>query len=115
MLNPKYFQSRPIYGGVADRKNEASFLVVAYFDPHGLGTVMEHIVSWQRFSRFNLHLLNLWPNKGGKSLAIPESVNLAEFDGIILHNTTTYFAANLTNLDSRLKLKFRNYEGVKVL
>jgi glycosyltransferase involved in cell wall biosynthesis len=115
MTASRYFQNRPIYGGVANRTNEARFLLVACFDPHGIGTIGEYLASWQRFSRFNLHLVNLWPNSGGGPLAIPETVDLRSYDGIILHNTTAYFPANLMNLDSRLRLKFRDYEGVKVL
>ena len=110
-----FLQNRPVYGGNPNRKSEPKFLLVAFFDPHGINTVGEQIASWQSFTRFDFHLLNLWPNPGGGSLAMPDTVDLKAYDGIILHNTTAYFPANLFNLDSRLALKFRDYDGVKVL
>ncbi|WFU66924.1 MULTISPECIES: glycosyltransferase family 4 protein [Bradyrhizobium] len=110
-----FLQNRPFYGGNPNRKSEPKFLLVAFFDPHGINTVGEQIASWQSFTRFDFHLLNLWPNAGGGSLTIPDTVDLNAYDGVILHNTTAYFPANLFNLDSRLSVKFRDYDGVKVL
>jgi glycosyltransferase involved in cell wall biosynthesis len=110
-----FLQDRPFYGGNVNRRSEPRFLFVACFDPNGVGTVGEHIASWQSCTRFDFHLVNLWPNTAGGALAIPDTVDLSSYDGVILHNTTAYFPANLFNLDIRLRLKFRDYDGVKVL
>ncbi|MGY4178315.1 glycosyltransferase involved in cell wall biosynthesis [Bradyrhizobium sp. USDA 4518] len=110
-----FLQNRPLYGGNPNRKGEPKFLLVACFDPHGINTVGEHIASWQSFTCFDFHLLNLWPNPSGGALAMPDTVDLNSYEGVIVHNTTAYFPANLFNLDSRLGLKFRDYDGVKVL
>src|SRR5690242_2464054 len=100
--------SSPALGNWSFHRDVPVLLMVSFWDPCGISTIPEYIVAWQTASRFNIAVLNLFPHSGG-ALAIPASVDLDEFDGIILHPTVSYFPANLFNLDSRLKKKFEVY------
>jgi glycosyltransferase involved in cell wall biosynthesis len=104
------FELRPRLGRVRGKDNRR-FLLVCYFDPSGVATVCQYIGLWQRASRFQIDILNLWPS----SRCIPGSVTLNEFDGCILHSTVSYNPDQLVRLDQRLKPGFAEYDGVKVL
>ena len=54
----------PIYGRRPLGHRDHSLLLVAFFDPNGIGTIPEGIQSWQGASRHELTLVNLWPGRG---------------------------------------------------
>jgi glycosyltransferase involved in cell wall biosynthesis len=106
--------ARPLLGNWHFRRDVPTFLMVAYWDPCNISTIPAYVAAWQEASRFNVAVLNLWPGSGGP-LAIPSSVDLDDFDGVILHPTVAYFPANLFGLDTRIAKRFDEYEGLKIL
>src|SRR5258707_1421177 len=104
---------RPILGR-RPRPGAARFLFICWYDPHGVATVYENIAMWQQFSEFELSILNLWPSRG-HLLMLPATVDLAEFDGIIIHAAVAYSFDNLNVLDLRLDRPVGHYDRVKVL
>jgi glycosyltransferase involved in cell wall biosynthesis len=106
--------SAPLFGYQPGRKSIARLLMVCWFDPTGINTVRENIVVWQRFSRFDIEILNLWPGRGGL-LTIPSTVDLGDYGGIIVHCAVSYSLANLRALDRALVRPFEHYDGVKIL
>ena len=104
---------RPLLGRRA-RPGAARFLLVCFYDPTGIATVYENVTMWQRLSEFELEILNLWPTRGAR-LNLPPTLELAAFDGIIIHAAVSYTFDNLEALDSTLARPFEQYDGVKVL
>jgi glycosyltransferase involved in cell wall biosynthesis len=107
------FQLRPKLG-IVRRRHSKRFLLVCFFDPNGIATVCENISLWQQLSRYRVEVLNLWPGTGDH-LAIPRTVGLEDFDGVILHSTVSYSAENLFSLDKRLDRDFSQWDGIKIL
>ena len=107
-------EARPRLGRLRRRPGAARFLLVCFYDPNGIATVYESIALWQRLSEFDLEVLNLWPTRGDW-VRLPPSLDLAEYDGVIIHAAVSYTFGNLAALDSRLARPFDEYEGVKVL
>lgn len=110
---PPAAPARPVLGR-RPRPGAARFLFVCWYDPNGVATVCENIAMWQQFSEFELEILNLWPSRG-HPLVLPASLDLAEFDGIIIHAAVAYNFENLHALDTQLARPFERYDGVKVL
>jgi glycosyltransferase involved in cell wall biosynthesis len=106
--------SRPIPGERPFGKKNGRVLLVAYFDPNGLRTVVESIHAWQFHSRYEVVVVNLWPG-GSSYLALPASLTLSDYNAVVVHPTVSYFAHNLANLDRNLSEGFAAYDGVKVL
>ena len=46
---------------------------------------------------------------------LPATIDLSEYDGVIIHAAVSYSFENLDTLDSRLPQPFEQYDGVKVL
>ena len=115
MQSNNFFELRPVLGGLPEKRRAPKFLLVAFFEPHGINTITEYVANWQRFTKFNFIIANLWPNRAGGSLALPSDIDLVEYDGIVLHPTVSYFPANLLALDQNLKCKLKDYTGLKVL
>jgi glycosyltransferase involved in cell wall biosynthesis len=107
-------EARPRLGRSTGRPGAARFLLVCFYDPNGIATVYEGIERWQRFSRFELEILNLWPTRGDW-LRLPPSLDLAEYDGIVIHPAVSYSFGNVAALDTGLARPFEQYDGVKVL
>ena len=107
-------EARPRLGRSTRRPGAARFLLVSFYDPNGIITVYEGIELWQRLSEFELEILNLWPTRGDW-VRLPASLDLAAYDGIIIHAAVSYTFGNVAALDSRLARPFEQYDGVKVL
>jgi hypothetical protein len=90
-------------------------LFVASFDPEGLKSISENIREWCQTSRFRFDLLNLSDFPGRSGLTIPGWIDLKVYSGIVLHCTTSYSPENLNTLDRRIRTKFSEYEGLKIL
>ena len=105
---------RPLLGRRNGRSGRARFLLVCWYDPHGIATVYENIALWQRLSEFELQIVNLWPTRGDR-LCLPEGLDLNEYHGIVLHATVSYAFDNLEALDLQLARPFEQYDLVKVL
>jgi glycosyltransferase involved in cell wall biosynthesis len=106
-------EARPLLGR-RGRPGAARFLLVCFYDPTGIATVYENVAMWQRLSEFELEVLNLWPTHGAR-LRLPRMLELADYDGIIIHAAVSYTFGNLKALDSTLTRPFEEYDGIKVL
>src|SRR6184192_115364 len=99
--------ARPVLGRRIGRPRAARFLFICWYDPQGVATVCENIAMWQQFSEFELEILNLWPSRE-HPLVLPVTVDLTEFEGIIIHAAVAYSFANLSALDSKLTRPFEH-------
>ncbi len=106
--------TKPLLGRRWGRPGAARFLVMCWYEPHGITTVYENIAMWQRLSEFELEILNLWPTRG-HPLVLPPTIDLSEFDGVIIHAALSYSFENLNALDSQLGRPFEHYVGVPSL
>ncbi|MFZ2099577.1 MAG: glycosyltransferase, partial [Oricola sp.] len=68
----------------------------------------------QRLSYYNIEVLNLWMSDTG-TLAIPRSVDLRQYEGLIIHPTVSYNPENIARLDRHLSVKLKDWPGVKIL
>lgn len=91
------------------------FLMIAYFDPKGLGTIVDNVNSWVRLSNYNFDIVNLFGSMGELGLELPRSLDLDHYDGIVIHSTVAYNPANLRSLDRHLKTKISEFFGLKIL
>lgn len=106
--------ARPLLGRRREGAGAGRFLFVCWYDPHGVATVYENIGSWQRLSEFALEIVNLWPIRGHRP-SLPATIDLSEYDGVIIHAAVSYSFETLDALDSQLPRPFEQYDGVKVL
>lgn len=90
-------------------------LLVAMYDPKGIPTIYEQIDQLCALSVFRFDLLNLWRLPSTAGLEIPASIDLAHYDGLLIHCTTSYNVANLVSLDRRLRTKIAEFKGLKIL
>jgi glycosyltransferase involved in cell wall biosynthesis len=105
---------RPKLGRLSGRHPHDRFLFVCFYDPAGIATIFENIALWQKYSRYALEVLNLWPLRSA-FLQIPSDIDLNEYAGIIIHCTVSYNPENLASLDADFRKPLENYDGVKVL
>jgi glycosyltransferase involved in cell wall biosynthesis len=101
--------------GYRPGRSQGRLLMVCFYDPNGIPTVYENIANWQQFSRFRIDVVNLWPGRNGALLSLPESLDLAQYAGVIIHSTVSYFPHNLYALDQRLDRPFEEFDGLKIL
>lgn len=85
-------------------------LLMAYFDPLGLLTIQESIRNIKWLSRHEVVILNVFPD-----VRHQHNIQLAAFDGVIIHNTLAYFPQTVHRVEAALQVKFSEYEGIKVL
>lgn len=106
--------AEPVLGQRFGQKSGQKLLVVSFYDPNGLLTIRESIAALQRMSRHTIDVANLWPG-GGDWLALPDTFDLREYDGIIIHPTVSYNPENVAQIDRKMSIRLRDYRGVKVL
>ncbi|KAB0675917.1 glycosyltransferase family 1 protein [Aureimonas leprariae] len=106
--------SKPVFGSRPFGKRDARLLIVAYFDPNGIETIPQSIEAWQRHSRHEIVLFNLWPGRAGQVL-LPSTLALREFDGVIVHPTVSYHPSIVEGLDALLPRGLAEFDGVKIL
>jgi glycosyltransferase involved in cell wall biosynthesis len=107
-------RTKPIFGSKPFGRRDRKLLLVAYFDPNGIDTIPQGIEAWQRLSRHEIVLLNMWPGRAGQVL-LPEALELDAFDGIIVHPTVSYLPSTVETIDAAMKRGLRDFDGVKVL
>ncbi len=108
------FSQKPRLGGRREGTKRGRLLFVCFFDPNGISTVYENIALWQACSEYELRVLNLWPGRGGY-LQIPSTIQIDDYDGVLVHSTASYFTANLHALDTAIDRRFARYDGMKIL
>jgi glycosyltransferase involved in cell wall biosynthesis len=104
----------PYFGRRWTKIGAPRLLLICHFDPHGPETVTENIALFQSGSRFNIHVLNLFPIPSGRP-SIPAQCDFNDFDVIFIHCTIAYDPSNLFALDSNRKQGLATYDGLKVL
>ena len=107
-------EEAPILGNRPFGKRDKRLLLVCWYDPTGIRTVIQSISRLQASSRHELVIANVWRSRRG-TLALPSGIDLTDFDGVILHHTATYYPGNLKIVDANLARKFKDYDGVKIL
>ncbi|WP_231859958.1 glycosyltransferase [Bordetella parapertussis] len=94
-------------------KRAERFLLVCYFDPNGIETVIDNIQHLKTYSQFSIEIFNLFGSTS--PLSEGRMVNLDRYDGIILHNTISYNPVNLEAIDQRFTPSLKDFDGVKVM
>lgn len=105
---------RPRLGRWLPGKRGNRFLFVCFYDPAGIMTVYQDIALWQQYSSHNIEVLNLFPSRD-RVLSLPATIDLRDYDGVVIHCTASYHPDNLATLDRNLVVPFDKYDGVKVL
>ena len=88
-------------------------LLICFFDPSGINTVPENIAYLQQFSRISIDIINFYGRKA--PFQFDTNFILANYDVIVFHNTITYSIENISKIDERLKIKLKEYDGLKVI
>lgn len=88
-------------------------LLLCHFDHRGIVTVPQNIAFLQRFSKFEIDVYNFLGCN--KPYRLPESFDLGEYAGIVLHNSLAYDVENLLELDAHLSVRFKDYGGIKAI
>lgn len=97
-------------------KRPEKILLLCWYDPRGVSTVIESILYIQQLSHFPITVLNLFEYKfKSEAVCLPPFLNLSFFDGIIIHNSISYSVENIDSLDRFLNCKLASYSGLKVL
>ncbi|AWQ03306.1 glycosyltransferase [Bordetella bronchiseptica] len=94
-------------------KRPERLLLVCYFDPQGIETVIDNIGYVKTYSNFHVDILNLYG--ASSSLTRGEDYRLNAYDGVIIHNTISYNPANLESIDRQFVPSIRDYEGAKII
>jgi hypothetical protein len=111
LLAPWRRLARSTQGGSAPR-----ILLIAWFDPWGLGTIRDHVAALASLSCFRVDVLNLFFCRTASGrFELPASIRLADYQGVIIHPTVSYSPDNLNGLDARRDEKLADFAGVKVL
>lgn len=96
------------------RARKGRILFVCYYDPNFIATVVENIGMWQALSSYEVLVYNMWPNRNAL-LTLPSTLELDDFDAMVIHSTASYFYENLASLDRALPRGFEDWGGVKIL
>jgi hypothetical protein len=99
----------------SDKPGQAPrLLLVASYDPWGLGTIVDNVAALARESRFRVDRLNLFfcPSRSG-FFELPQEPRLRDYDGVLLHPTVCYNPDNLFSLDAAHADRLSDFRGVK--
>lgn len=98
------------------KNRQERILLLAYFQPRSVPSIVENIALLQKLSCFPVSVLNLADHRPDSGhLKIPPSIDLSSFDAVIIHNTVGYNPDNLRSLDQLLDVRLDQYEGVKIV
>ncbi|MEJ8835231.1 glycosyltransferase [Ramlibacter sp. AN1133] len=104
----------PGFGRASARPEEV--LLVCFYDPAGVSTVIETVAYLQSASRFSVSVLNLFEHRLDTGyLRLHPLLELERFDAVLIHNTVSYNPDNLRSLDASLAVKLRDFRGAKLL
>jgi len=91
------------------------FLFVGMHDVQGIATIRDQVETWCRLSRYRFDLFNFWGMDSPAGIALPASLDLNAYDGVLIHCTVSYTPRNLEGLDRDLPVKLRDYRGLKMM
>ena len=103
------------FGRPTKDKNSFKILLIAYYDPHGIKTIIEHVEKIREYSKNQVEIYNMFGKRYPRGFELPKFIRFNHYDCIIIHNTVSYNPDNLFRLDRSLKTKFAEYQGIKVL
>ena len=101
--------------GSRHSRSRGRILLICFFDPSGISFVYENIALWQKFSKYRIEVINLWPGGRGASFPLPASLDLGDYVAMIIHCTASYYPTHLNSLDALLTRPFKQYDGLKIL
>ncbi len=104
--------AKPVVVPSKPKASPVKILLVAYYSPNGLGTIVDYISQITQWSRFNYDVLNLAWNG---PLEIPAEVDYYSYTAIMIHPTMSYDAENLVNLDRGHPRKIEEFPGLKIM
>lgn len=87
-------------------------LLVAWFDPRGLGTIVDYLSEITRWSRFNYDVLNL---RCRGPIGIPSDVDYYSYSALVIHPSASYKPRNLFLLDRTHPKKIQDFPGPKIM
>jgi len=96
-------------------QRQPRLLLLAWYDPFGLGTIAENVNSIRQFSRHHFDVLNLHGLHPLGGVRIPAYVKLHDYDGVFIHCTLSYNPDTMKDLDARLREKLADYSGLKIV
>jgi hypothetical protein len=109
-------RSRPGFPALGIRRRSGDrphILILERIPPAGVEMIYTMAYWWQQTSSCTVSVVNVWPmNNFG---AIPDSIELQDFDVVVVFPRLGYDPVALQFLDRRLPTSFREYRGVKVL
>lgn len=115
-MEPAMSAARPSYYPENRNRKQPKVLLICFYEPNGISTVPENVAFLQRHSRFSVYVINMFDWRVGRGfLSLPPEVDLSEFSAVIVHNTVSYNPDNLRSLDKRLRTRFADYRGTKIL
>lgn len=88
-------------------------LLIAWFDPKGIGAVLDHINAIKSKSEFKIDVFNTYSLRPSIRKYFKKS--LRSYDGVILHNTITYNFQSLLNLSQYFSPSLSSFKGIKIL
>lgn len=92
-------------------------LLIATDHGRNAATMRDHVVALQRFSRFDVHVVNnYYPRIRGvyaRATSLPPRVDLDAFDAVVVHYTCEF--SSPTSFDPCSWERFRRYRGLKGL
>ena len=101
--------------GSKNRGRPEEVLLVAYYERHGVPSIVESIDFLQAHSEFWVSVLNLAEHRAdGGFLKFPRNLDLNSYDAVVIHNTVSYNVDNLRSLDAVTALKLRDFQGAKI-
>lgn len=110
--------NKPIQGFLRTSKRPEKIALFCYFETSGirdLSTVSEFILYLQKLSDFPIVVVNMFEHKTSAQITLSSNFNFDDFDVVVIHNTLAYDVNNLITLDRDLKLKLKDFQGLKVL
>jgi hypothetical protein len=88
-------------------------ILICYFDPNGISTIIENIRYLQLFSSLSIDVYNLYGQQA--PFHLKKDFTLQKYDVIVFHNTVTCHIECLNEIDSIIDTKLSEYDGLKVL
>lgn len=89
-------------------------LLIAYFDPNGVKTIIDHVFVFEKYSKNDIDILNLYGPSYPRGLELPFPRLIHKYDVVVIHNTVSYNVNNLYSLSKSVG-GFVNFQGLKVL
>ena len=89
------------------------FLLIGWYDPNSAVSVWKTMADVQCRSRHRFDIVNLWPGRG-TVLELPETLDLDDYAGLMIDPSVSDDPAKLTDLDRNLKVKFKDFDTIKI-